>query len=35
VDGLVAIDRYHERFEQFQTTNFVALRRHLPSVDGR
>lgn len=29
VDGMIAMDRYHEKFEQFQTTNFVAIHRKL------
>lgn len=29
VDGLVPIDCYHEKYEQFITTNFVAVHRHL------
>ncbi len=35
VDGLIAIDRYHEKFEQFQTTNFAAIHRKLHAGNGR
>jgi hypothetical protein len=29
VDGMVPIDRYHERHEQFTTTNFIAIHRSI------